>query len=113
MEIVNHELTSEMHKGSEINNGDARVDECKESLTAAEIQTWLVSYLAELLEINPNEVETTIPFDRYGLDSSAVVGLTGDMEDFLGCNIDPTIMYDYSTVKALAQHLAEELKVKA
>jgi len=39
--------------------------------------------------------------------------LTGDMEDFLGCNIDPTIMYDYSTVKALAQHLAEELKVKA
>jgi len=37
MEIVNHELTSEMHKGSESYNADARVDECKESLTAAEI----------------------------------------------------------------------------
>ena len=85
----------------------------KESLqknlpNTAEIQTWLVSYLAELLEIEPDEVDVTIPFDRYGLDSSAAVELSGDLEDWLGRELDPTLLYDYPTVEALAKHLSEE-----
>lgn len=81
----------------------------KQLPTAAEIQDWIVSYLAELLEIEPDEVNVTIPFDRYGLDSSAAVGMTGDLEDWLGREIDPTVLYDYPTVDALAKHLSSEL----
>ncbi len=80
---------------------------------AAEIQAWIVSYLAELLEVDPDEVDVTIPFDRYGLDSSAAVGLSGDLEDWLGREVDPTLLYDYPTIEALVRHLAEELQVKA
>jgi acyl carrier protein len=79
-------------------------------MSKTEIQSWLVSYMAELLEIDPDEVEVTIPFDRYGLESSAAVGLTGDLQDWLGYNIDPTLLYDYPTIEALAQHLADEAK---
>jgi len=75
--------------------------------TAAEIQTWLVSYLAELLEKDPKGIEATIPFDRYGLDSSAAVAMTCDLEDWLGREIDPTVPYDHPTVEALARYLAE------
>ena len=71
-----------------------------------EIQTWLVSYLSELLEIEPSEVDVAIPFDRYGLDSSAAVGMTGDLEEWLGSELDPTLMYDYPTIEALAEHLS-------
>ncbi|WP_339381836.1 acyl carrier protein [Dendronalium phyllosphericum] len=78
--------------------------------TAAEIQTWIVSYIAELLEVDAEEIDVTIPFDRYGLDSSAAVGLTGDLEDWLGREINPTLLYDYPTVEALVQHLNSELR---
>ncbi|NER50873.1 MAG: acyl carrier protein, partial [Symploca sp. SIO1A3] len=47
--------------------------------TTEQIQNWLVSYIADLLEISPNEVDLTTPFDRYGLDSSSVVGLTAEL----------------------------------
>jgi acyl carrier protein len=78
--------------------------------TAAEIQAWIVSYLAEILEIEGDEVDPTIAFDRYGLDSSVAVGLTGDLEDWLGIKLDPTLLYDYPTIQTLSQHLASEFK---
>lgn len=79
--------------------------------SAVEIQSWMVSYLAELLGIEPDDVNVTIPFDRYGLDSSVAVGLTGDLEEWLDRKLDPTLLYDYPTIEALSQHLAEEFKV--
>ena len=72
----------------------------------SEIQDWIVSYIAELLEVEPELVDPTISFDRYGLDSSAAYALTGDLEDWLGREIDPTAIYDYPTVEALSEHLS-------
>lgn len=92
------------------NNTDPRKD-AQEPLTATKIQVWLVSYLVEQLEINSNEIDVTIPFERYGLDSSAVVSLSSDLEEWLEYEIDPTLLYDYPTIEALARHLADELKV--
>lgn len=77
-----------------------------------EIQAWIVSYIAQLLAIDPDEVSVTIPFDQYGLDSSAAVGMTGDLEDWIERKIDPTLLYDYPTIESLVQHLGEELKVQ-
>lgn len=110
MEIQNIEV-NQMPTISDNNNADARKEAQEQPQTATKIQVWLVSYLAEQLEINSNEIDVTIPFERYGLDSSAVVSLSGDLEEWLGCEIDPTLLYDYPTIKALARHLAEESKV--
>ena len=77
-----------------------------------EIQDWIIDYVANLLEIDPEDIDTTIPFDRYGLDSSAAVGLTGDLEDWLGLEIDPTLLYDYPTIESLAGHLGSELNLE-
>lgn len=71
-----------------------------------EIQTWIISYLAELLEVEPELVDPITPFDRYGLDSSAAYALTGDLEDWLGSEIDPTAIYDYPTAEALSEYLS-------
>lgn len=73
----------------------------------SEIQDWMISYLAQMLEVSPDEIDIAIPFDRYGLDSSAVVGMTGDLEDWLKIELDPTLVYDYPTIKALAKHIAD------
>lgn len=76
--------------------------------TDAEIQDWIVDYLANILEIDAEEVDVTIPFDRYGLDSSAAVGMTGDLADWLNQEIDPTLLYDYPTVEALVRYLSSD-----
>ncbi|MEL6553181.1 MAG: acyl carrier protein [Cyanobacteria bacterium J06621_11] len=70
------------------------------------IRQWIVIYLSDLLEISANEIDTEIPFDSYGLDSSAAIGLTGDLEDWLGQEVDPTLLYDYPTVESLVDYLA-------
>ncbi|HEY9670381.1 MAG TPA: acyl carrier protein [Waterburya sp.] len=109
MEIQQPQI-SKMPTTSETIKADFQGDAFKEPPSWAEIQAWIVSYLAQLLEMNPDEINTTIPFDQYGLDSSAAVGMTGDLEDWIGKKIDPTLVYDYPTIEALAQHLANESK---
>jgi acyl carrier protein len=73
--------------------------------TTGDIQAWMVTYLAELLEISEEDIDASVPFDRYGLDSSAAVGMTGELEDWLGVEIDPTVIYDYPTIDALSHYL--------
>ncbi|WP_019504307.1 acyl carrier protein [Pleurocapsa sp. PCC 7319] len=78
--------------------------------TKSEIQAWIISYLARLLQVDSSQIDDVTPFDRYGLDSSAAIDLTGDLEIWLGQDIDPTLLYDYPTIEALVTHLAEELE---
>lgn len=73
--------------------------------TPDEIQEWVISYLIELLDVDPEDLDPTIPFDRYGLNSMAAVGLTGELEDWLGQQIDPILLYDYPTIEKLAEYL--------
>ncbi|PSR19684.1 phosphopantetheine-binding protein [filamentous cyanobacterium CCP3] len=75
---------------------------------ADEIRAWVVDYLSDLLEIDSDDVDVTIPFDRYGLDSSAAVGLTGELEDWLGKEVPPTLLYDYPTIETLVEHLSKD-----
>ena len=75
--------------------------------TAAEIQAWFVSALAKITQSAPEDIDVTIPFESFGLDSVSAVGLTGELEEWLGCSVDPMAVYDYPTIDALSQHLAE------
>ncbi|MGH2412356.1 MAG: condensation domain-containing protein, partial [Microcystaceae cyanobacterium] len=77
-------------------------------LTQVEIQDWLVNYLSQLLEIDPEEVDVTNPFERYGLDSSAAVVLSGDLQDWLGCELEPELLFDCPTIETLTQYLTEK-----
>jgi acyl carrier protein len=70
-----------------------------------EIRQWMMNYVAGLLEIQEAEVKTDVPFDQYGLDSLAAVGMTGDLEEWLGEKLDPTLLYDYPTIDAFSSHL--------
>lgn len=73
------------------------------------IKTWIINYIADLLEVESSKIDASIPFDRYGLDSSAAVGLAGDLEDWLDEELDPTMLYDYPTIDSLTEHLVAEL----
>ena len=89
-------------------SGDRPAPKPLKTPTAAEIQDWIVSYLADLMEVEPDEVDVTLPFEQYGLDSAEAVELSGDLEDWLGRNLNPTLLYNYPTVEALAQQIARK-----
>ena len=106
MEIQSPQL-NKMSTVSESGNSNTTRNLDKKPQTAAEIENWLVSYLAELQEIAPNEVDVATPFDQYGLDSVGAVSMTGDLENWLEKEIDPTLIYDYPNIESVAQHLGE------
>ena len=79
-------------------------------MTQAELKTWLIEQLANILKLSPQDVETTIPFDRYGLESYDVVGIMADLEDMLGIEFDDsTVMYEYNTIESFSRYLAEQV----
>src|SRR5437764_9581820 len=83
--------------------------EVKKQLPAAEaIQAWLVSQLSQVLQVEPQDIDIREPFTNYGLTSRDAVGLSGDLEDWLGRRLSPTLAYEYPTIERLAWHLAGE-----
>ncbi len=77
----------------------------------SQIQVWLISQLAQKLEINANQIDITLPFESYGLDSESAVVLSGELQDWLKCNLEPTLLFDYPTIDAVADYLLKD-KVK-
>ena len=73
--------------------------------TVASIQDWLVSWLGAELRIGSEDIDIRQPFSRYGLASAGAVALCGDLEDFLGCRLSPTLLYEYPTIETLARNL--------
>lgn len=73
--------------------------------TTDSIQEWITFYLANLLDMQPDDVDSETPFESYGLDSAAAVAMTGDLEDWLGYELEPTLVYDYPTIEKLASYL--------
>jgi acyl carrier protein len=82
-------------------------DASQRQRSAAQIQAWLVAYLAVALKLDRAEIDVGKTFEAYGLDSAAAVGMTGDLEEWLGYEIDPALPYDHPTIADLAQRLAE------
>ncbi len=73
-----------------------------------EIASWMRGYLAELLELPPEEIDEETSFDRYGLDSLASVGMIGDLEEWLGSELDPVLASEHPSIRALARELAAD-----
>ena len=73
---------------------------------AEAIQGWLIDRLAEILEIEPNQIDVGQDFEEYGLESAEAINLSGDLEDYLGCRLPPTLLWEYQNIQALAQYLA-------
>lgn len=75
--------------------------------TAREIEDWCVDYLAKLLDIPPAKIDPKVDFDRYGLDSSLAVSLVIALEEFVGTELSPSVLFEHPNIAALAQRLSD------
>lgn len=71
------------------------------------IQTWLVERIAQQLQKDAAAIDVHEPFDRFGLDSILLVSISGELEDWLGQPVSPTLLYSYPTISSLGEYLGK------
>jgi len=74
--------------------------------SAADIQVWFINYLSQLTQIDPQAIDIRESFENYGLGSVEALTLSGDLENWLGVELSPMLLYSYPTIEALAQYLS-------
>jgi acyl carrier protein len=88
--------------------GSSRSPDHAQGEPEAAIREWLKSYVANLLGMHVDDVDGVRSFEHYGLDSSAAIGMTGDLSEWLGREVDVTAAYDHPTIDELARELAAQ-----
>lgn len=74
--------------------------------TSAEIQQWLREHVSKASKKSIDKIDVHLPFINYGLESIEMIGLTGDLENWLNCQLKPDLLYQYPTIDQLANYLA-------
>ncbi|MEL6862977.1 MAG: acyl carrier protein [Bacteroidota bacterium] len=85
------------------------MDLSKKQISREDIQQWLTEKLAEELKTSPESIDIKAPFVDYGLNSLATVSIQGDLEDWLEIDLEPTILWDYPSIEAVAKYLESEI----
>lgn len=82
---------------------------CSQAIVTADrqqtIQNWLLLKIAHHLNINAQEIDIHQPLINYGLDSLAAMTISGDLQEWLGYPLPPTLLYDYPSLASIAYHL--------
>ena len=90
------------------NKGRGRKSSAEESpaLGPEQIRDWLVQRLAQMLQVDPADINTEVPFADYGLGSVSGVRMAGDLEALVGREVPPTLTWDYPTIEQVVQFLS-------
>ena len=73
------------------------------------IASWLVQWIARELGLPAEEIETDKSLLNYSLSSVTAMMLVGDLEEWLGLTLPPTLVWDYPSIAAIALYLEEQL----
>jgi acyl carrier protein len=65
-----------------------------------------VEYLARTLDVPERGIDPEMTFARLGLDSANSVFLIVELEDWLGLELTPDLLFEHPTICELARYLA-------
>ena len=66
----------------------------------------LLRIVAEVLLVNPNQIQPDVNLSEYGLDSLGVAGLFRRLNEAYALSLEPAIVFEFPTFEALSGHLA-------
>ena len=76
-------------------------------LSRTVLEKTIASLIASHVGIATRAIDVHTTFSAFGIDSLALVGLSGELERALGRRVEPQIFYKYATVAHLARFLAD------
>jgi acyl carrier protein len=97
---------SDGQNGNRLSHHPATQETSASNYTADAIQTWIVDWLGRKLRLDVNQIEVSRSFADYGIDSVMAVDLSFELGEWLQQSLDATILWNFPTIAALAQHLA-------
>jgi acyl carrier protein len=77
------------------------------TFSVEEIKEWLIENIADRLEMKPEEIDINEPITHLGMSSREAIMLSGDLEEWLGFELPPELLYEYPEIGPLAEKLAE------
>ncbi|HCF26124.1 MAG TPA: AMP-dependent synthetase, partial [Cyanobacteria bacterium UBA11049] len=101
----------ESGSNSAVENFQEEGQSSKPTFTKEEIQTWLISRLALYLKMPPAEINIQTSFTEYGLDSAVAVSMTGELGQWLGCELGLVLLWEYPSIEKLTQYLVAEYQL--
>jgi acyl carrier protein len=80
-----------------------------ENPSEAVIREWCVKYLTRTLDLSDRVIDPDVNFARLGLDSANSVYLIVELEDWLGLDLTPDLVFEHPTISELARYLARRV----
>lgn len=77
-------------------------------LSVAQVQQWLVEKIAIRLGVPTTEVDVEKYFDEFDLDSTEALVLSGELENWLGFELETTALWYHPTIAALSKYIVED-----
>ncbi|MEU9887708.1 acyl carrier protein [Sphaerisporangium sp. NPDC051017] len=77
-------------------------------LTENEVREWLVGKLAHRLGVTADQVDSDQYFDEFDLDSTEALVLSGELENWLGFELETTALWYHPTINELAGYIVEK-----
>ena len=69
-----------------------------------EMRAWLTERISNALKVK-NGMDPDAPFSKYGLQSIDAVILAMEIEEQIGVELPPTLLWEYNTVNECAAYL--------
>ncbi|MEJ2417344.1 MAG: beta-ketoacyl synthase N-terminal-like domain-containing protein [Exilibacterium sp.] len=72
------------------------------------VESHLIEFIAESLQIEKSEIEPDISLADYGVDSIVAIGLVKKINKALGITLQTTALFDYSCITLLANYIVDK-----
>lgn len=73
--------------------------------TEAEIRDWCLAYVGRIVDDPGVPVGPDIGFAEMGLDSATSAYFIVELEEWVGVELEPELVFDYPTIADLARHI--------
>jgi acyl carrier protein len=77
-------------------------------MQTAELERFIAALVGELLDLNPESIDTSHHLERYGIDSVTSLSIVEALERHLGRELDPALLVTHPTIHGLACRLTAQ-----
>lgn len=76
------------------------------NVTESDIQEWCIAYLTRTVDNPGIAIGPEARFTELGLDSATSAYFIVELEEWLGAELAPELVFEYPTIAELARHVA-------
>ncbi|NUA43758.1 Polyketide synthase PksR [Dickeya solani] len=90
-----------VRQGHAVGQADKRGEITQEYIT-----TCVINGLVSTVNLSSEQIDEQVAFSNFGIDSILSVNFVNQVNQALGINLNPALLYDYTTVETLSAHIA-------